>query len=193
MFVSGRESERVSDGDVTVILAPPSPCTSPAESPAMPPPPLPEASASSRGFMPILPPSPPRPKASAPSRGLPSDELRIGSWNLGVPDSKSNMSKGQKPFAHHLASTLPFAVDLHKLNVVVLQEVNQYWANHAHSCMPGWQMAWEDKKAILVEEKTWRLVETDAPLIFPGASEKTRRGRRVQCVPSLVLSRVGSW
>ena len=100
--------------------------------------------------------------------------------------------KKKKPFSAHLADNLPFAVGMHALNALVFQEVSAYWAKEAAALLqPGWRMAWQDKKAIMVEEKTWRLVETAAPLIFPGEDVANKRGRRVLCVPSSAFSRGG--
>ena len=108
-----------------------------------------QASASSRG------------QASASSRGqgpappppaLRRHELRIGSWNLGVPDEKSCMGKQQRAFQEHLQRNLPFVLDEHHLGVLIFQEVSFHWAQVAQQAIPGWAMAWSNKKAILVKE-----------------------------------------
>ena len=73
-------------------------------------------------------------KASASSRGhdqVLGYEVRIGSWNLGVPQQDSNMGTNKKHFEQWLAENMKVLNRL-DLDLIVFQDlINKYWAEQA--------------------------------------------------------------
>ena len=77
-------------------------------------------------------------KASASSRGHDQvlggyhyDQVRIGSWNLGVPQRDSNMGTNKKHFEQWLAENMKVLNRL-DLDLIVFQDlINKYWAEQA--------------------------------------------------------------
>ena len=97
-------------------------------------------------------------KASASSRGhdqVLGYEVRIGSWNLGVPEVDSNQGTHKKQLMEWLVINMNLLKRL-DLNLVVVQEISKYWAEQAQMRLQRGGMAWtlqhNDKKAILMKD-----------------------------------------
>ena len=69
--------------------------------------------------------------ASASSRGhwISGYEVRIGSWNIGVPDDTSCMGNSRKKFEKWLDNNMK-KLRLGDLDLICFQEVNRHWAEH---------------------------------------------------------------
>ena len=82
------------------------------------------------------------PMASASSRGHDDvPELRIGSWNLDVPEERSCLGGTKKKFQKHLEQALPRILDVHRVSAFVFHEVSDSWARAATYLCGGWRPA----------------------------------------------------
>ena len=96
-------------------------------------------------------------KASAPSRGqgVYGFEMRIGSWNLGVPENNSNMGDAKEDFERWMKAAMIHVRRL-DFDLIFLQETNRYWAVEVAKSLEKsgvpWTLQHDDKKAILIKD-----------------------------------------
>ena len=83
--------------------------------------------------------------------------MRIGSWNMGVPDRDSNMGSHQVATAQWMADNMSLLNRL-DLDLLAFQEVSKYWAEQAQMQLQrragsvSWTLQHDDKKAILMKD-----------------------------------------
>ena len=125
-------------------------------------------------------------QASAPPRG-PDHEMRIASWNLGVPDPSSNMGENKIPTQTHYQSELCKACKDQAWSIILFQEVNEHWAKAAAEIL-DWAYVWNDKLALCWDMHVWELLDHEGVYLFPEEDRnvKSKMGRKVQVAPSSV-------
>ena len=81
--------------------------------------------------------------------------MRIGSWNMGVPDANSNLGAQQNATAEWMADNMKL-LNMLDLDLLVFQEVSKHWAEQAQMQLQrggvSWTLQHDDKKAILMKD-----------------------------------------
>ena len=113
-------------------------------------------------------------QASAPPRG---PEMRIASWNLGVPHANSNVGL---PHANSNMGPLTIPKHMHYQTELCLSGIAGHWAKVAAEILE-WDYV-NDKLALCWDPHVWELLEHKGTHLFPEEERnvKTKKGRKVQ-------------
>ena len=123
------------------------------------------------------------PEASAP----PQDpvEMRLASWNLGVPNPNSNMGQYKISTFLHYHVRLVLARMEQAWSMILFQEVNEHWASVAAGILQ-WEHVWNDKLALCWDMSVWELLAHEVAYLFTEEERKVKykKDRKVQVAPS---------